>query len=680
MFASSPLDQPTTLFAMIGSVRLVTRSAITRAPQQSTSLARHFTPCATRASSPPTPTRAPTFTTPEVVVSYAEEDTTKPLPPTDLPVEDYASPLMHTASIFSTIFRYTVFGSVTVVALSLTGLVAVHMWVEHKELAGVAPVSDEEDPQRWSEEVDGWSGAHRGGGTDPRLGMFARAAVRGAWIAQNWGGASVASPVSSVGSAFGAGGAMIGKESLAMGKEVGDASWQLAEAYLVFALDKAEKKGISLVSDSQTDTPGVDRAAIELEERLAGLREKIGGRIKLEEAREGWERIYYALSVSPGGSRWQKRQQIKATKKLGDISARLAEAWKEGSATKSLEKVKAEGWFLVGLLPALADIEGDLAFQAAPTQSTSLLSIFSRSPSSTTNTIRPEIAHLVDLLDHHVSAPFTVDPATSRAILNSLISLETFLARDRNLVAAQAVQRSSLAFANSLHHSPYFQSDKRITSWLHQRVDDKPTSVLPWEDKSWVGAALSQIFLITRTSLFATHLAEVSIALGQPEPDALVLLQGAINDCERTADVLSNSPYLLPVTGLSHFSGSTETKHRKEFGKGARGIVRDANVTGAMAARLTAFVHETGCGGLAAKKGKAVSKREQARIAVWCGGDAVAEAFYSKAMEFSTGRTGGKDVKGRGEGSVLDERGYREAQMGFERTRKRVLEAEKERR
>lgn len=639
-------------------------------------------------SSPCLLARPPSFTTPELPpTTYDDHDPTRPLPPTDLPVEDYASPLLHTASLFGSLFRYATFASVTIVLVGLGGLTGLHLWVEKVELAGPRREDEERDTQRWSEEVEGWTGGYRGGGTDPRLGTFARAAIRGAWISQHWGG-GVGSPVAaSVGSPFGAGGAMIGSVAdSGLGKEVGDAGWQMAESYLVYALGKVEKKGISLVfpDSGPRGTHQVDRAAVELEERLAGLRERIGGRFKLEQAREGWERVYYALSASTEPTGWQKRERIRATKKLGDLSARLADMWREGSEERALEKVKAEGWFLGGLLPALAEVEGESLVRekvdkvASPAASFFAFWSHSHPPSQTdthtpiSSTLRPELAKLVHLLDHHVASASPTshpDPAASRAILNSLVSLETFLARDRNLVAAESVQRAALAFAQSLHLSPHFSSQKRISTWLYSRDTPAPvpSSTLPWTDSAWVGPSLSQIFLITRTSLFSTHLAEVSLALSQPEPAALMLLQGAINDCERAVAVLETSPFVKPLSGLAKLSSSKEARLRREYEKGARGAWRDARVTGSMAARLVAFVHERGCGGGAGVKR---SKREESRVKEWCGGDVTAESFFAKAMDFS----GGEKVEG--EVKAVDERGFREAEIGFERTRKRVLEAE----
>lgn len=662
--------------------------------------------------------RQPTFTTPvEPVKTYTAEDAAKPLPPTDLPVEDYASPLLHTASFFHQLFRYAVFTSVGIVLVGVGSVAAVHAWVEKVELAGGAVEGNAEaDPEGWAEELEGWSGAWRGGGTDPRLGFFARAAIRGAWISQHWGGGIVASPVSQTqqtlrtsnptGNPFASslGGTMIGGKSVeqpSLGTEVGDAGWRLAESYLVYALNRAEKKGISLVfpeghergapqphptSVTYATTPGgasgVDRAAVELEERLAGLRERIGGRYKLEEAREGWERIYYALSAASEPTGWETREKLRATRKLGELSARLALLWRAGTEERELEQSKAEGWLLGGLLPELAkadhrrldhstlagDAPSSLKKVASPmssffafwshshpsaTSSSPTLSTIP-TPSSPSTPLRPELSTLVDLLTTHDSSASPLHPATYRAIIASLISLEAQLARQHSLPAAHALQSSGLHFTQLLlPHSPTTPTTL-------------PTPTLSSSSSAVASAshALTHLHLATRTSVLSTHLAEVSLALRLPstEPFSLDLLQGSINTSEAVLHALEPSPLLkVKPTGWS-------SAREKILGRAAKQVQRDARVTGAMSANLVALVHEMGPRKSVASSwglGKGKGKEE----IEWCGGPAVAEAFYAKAIEFAKGE--GKDDEGE------DVQGMRIAKEGFERVRQKVLSEKK---
>lgn len=365
--------------------------------------------------------------------------------------------------------------------------------------------------------------------------------------------------------------------------EIGDAGWQQAEGYLLFAIDSAQQKGISLSSPGGGAGDAVDRTALELEQRLASLRELIGGRYKLNEARDGWERIYYALSAATNPTPSDVRERTKATKKLGDISARLAEMYDAGSEERRCEMNKAEGWLLGGLLTVLGAGAGmenvDIVAKGkAASPSSGFFGFWARSHppgTTTTTTIRPEIRALVDALSLHATSPTPpFDPATSRTLLNSLTTLETFLARDRNLLAAQGVQSSSLSFTRSLSTpSPDIVRTEKILS----RTTDK-------------SAALHQLYLVVRESIFATHLAEVSLALGQSATEPTRLLVGAITDSQAVVTALETSALAAPLSFFASFSSSQESVLQRRLGKSARNLLRDAALTGSMAASLSAIV------------------------------------------------------------------------------------------
>ncbi|GAA5885288.1 hypothetical protein JCM6882_009555 [Rhodosporidiobolus microsporus] len=653
-------------------------------------------------SSPIRLARPPTFTTPEPDApaphpanqqqqQHDPSTPLPPLPPTNLPVEDYASPLLHTASFFSSLFRYAVFGSVALVSLSVGGLVAVHLYVEHVQLAPPKlALSADDDPEEWAEELEGWSGAHTGnGGTDPRLGLVARAAVRGAWISQHWGGGLVAAPTathapatapaassSSSSSPFGAlarpGGQMIGHqdEVASRGRQVSDAGWAMAERYLVFALDKAAKRGVSLVDsvdwEAHVEHGGVDRAAVELEERLAGLRERIGGRYKLEAAREGWERIYYAVAASPTTDRatergrreaeWERREKLKASRKLGELSARIAELWREGSDERLVENRKAEGWFVGGLVPVLAEEEGrslkgkaldDLVPAAASepkatkhaSPSSSFFGFWSRShppsspsPSSPSPSgdLTPELAHLVALVPSSASSSTSLaplPPSTSRAILSSLVSLETFLARRRDsstlssasptssssaplahLSAAAALQRATIAFAEGLIASS--SSSSAFPASSTPAAADTPATL---------SRTLSHLFYLTRLAALETHLAECGVALSVGASSKRRRGGGvATQDVDAALERLKRAEgaaaqVLAAVQGegvLAQLSQEDEGKGKKKaagggevgklFGEQAKRVRRDAEKVRGIAEGLRGVVE--GLGGAGQKK------------------------------------------------------------------------------
>ncbi|BGP37887.1 hypothetical protein JCM10449v2_001813 [Rhodotorula kratochvilovae] len=538
------------------------------------------------ASAPRTLARPPSFTTPEPGEEPAPppHDPSKPLPPlppTNLPVEDYASPLVHTASFFSQLFRYAVYGSVAIVLSAAGALVAVHLYVEHVELAAPDLDPARDDPDDWLAERDGWSGLHTTarGGTDPRLGVVARAAVRGAYIAQTWGAGVAASPLAASAPAANAsaspfavarmGGEMIGarQDAAAQGRQANDSGWLLAERYLVFALQRAAQRGIALEDsaawEEHVENGGVDRAAVELEERLAGVRERIGGRARLEAARGGWERIYYALEASPSDpsgaaasdvSAWERREKLLATRKLGELSARIADLWREGTDERRVENDKAEGWFLGGLVAVLAAGEGqslkgaaldalvpghDAADPIAQTKhlspSSSFFGFWSRShppvtppsptggvipgptplalpPSSPSPHLSPEQAHLLALLPRAAAAPALSTPATQRALLASLVSLETFLARRRD--SSSTPTPSSLAAAQALQSAALLHA-RTLASPSASASSSPPADTL---EPARISRALSAAYTATRTAALETHLAECTLALSALAP------------------------------------------------------------------------------------------------------------------------------------------------------------------
>ncbi|KAI5475391.1 hypothetical protein MNV49_001459 [Pseudohyphozyma bogoriensis] len=581
------------------SSRLLTRLRPTPAP----SAARLAAPLARPLSSSSRRLeRAPTFTTDEPAPK--PHDSSVPLPAANIPVDAYASPLLTTQSVLYRTFRYSVFGSVAIVLLFAGTFAGFHVYVEQQLPRAAA--GENEDEQGWSEELEGWTGGYLGGGTDPRVGLKGRMAIRAAWFAQNWGVRTRIDVPDDHG-----GGAFIGKAATKE-HEIKDPKWEAAETYLCIAALQMDKKGISVTVPRQDG--GIDRAALELEQRLAGVREKLGGRYKLVAAREGWERVYYALSAVAEPGAWEKRERLRATKKLGEISARLAGTWVEGSVEHKEEMEKAKGWLYGGLIPVLGEFTESTSTLAESKKSvgpkTSFFGFWSHShPSADTSSSTSPHSTLISLLSSSLSST-PPPPATSRAILNSLLSLETFLARSHQLPEAKSLQSSALVYANALH--PSLSSTPSVLSTGQGRsstVEGVNSDRLQsqWRQKKWAASALSEIFLLTRTSLFATHLAEVTIALNpKSTPTSLTLLQGAINDSEHALDAASTAPAKLSDHALE---------------RAFKAIQRDSKLTGGMAAKLVAFVHES-CG------------KQKGRKESWCGGDVTAELFWAKALTF----------------------------------------------
>lgn len=128
----------------------------------------------------------------------------------------------------------------------------VHLYVEKVCLA--APSREDTDEYGWASENQGWTGGPRGG-TDPRLGMKARHALRGAWICQEWGAGSSGAVERSVHTSafhpdFVAARSMISVPSDSdegaanRGRLRVDRGYELADEYVDLAIREARRKGL----------------------------------------------------------------------------------------------------------------------------------------------------------------------------------------------------------------------------------------------------------------------------------------------------------------------------------------------------------------------------------------------------------------------------------------------------
>jgi hypothetical protein len=188
---------------------------------------------------------------------------------TDYESTEYSAPFLATASIFGRIFRIAVYGSVLITVSALSIWEASNLAIEHVSMGRALPLMHDE--YAWEEdEQEAWSGNHTGGGTDSRLDFWTRLAIRSAYSSQS----APAGPLQ-VGQS---GARLIQNAREAM--VVPDQGYLTAERHLVYAITTAREQKIELP----------DRAIIELEMRLASVRERAAGQAYLIGARKGYER------------------------------------------------------------------------------------------------------------------------------------------------------------------------------------------------------------------------------------------------------------------------------------------------------------------------------------------------------------------------------------------------------
>ncbi|KIJ69404.1 hypothetical protein HYDPIDRAFT_106009 [Hydnomerulius pinastri MD-312] len=210
----------------------------------------------------------------------------------------FARPTVFTIDFFKRFAKLSILG---ILALGITGWTVfegTHMWVETVELA--SELDDEIRRWEWDRDAEKWSGGELGG-TDPGLGFKGRHAVRGSWMAENWGVGSGASAVGFSGKGpQGAG-----------GLNVIEARLDYAQRYLELAVQIAEGKMGSGKIRPQTIN--------ELVARHGAILERMGTRDAFFEARSKYERVWAGL---PGRGSDAARVALK----LGDLNFRIGDS------------------------------------------------------------------------------------------------------------------------------------------------------------------------------------------------------------------------------------------------------------------------------------------------------------------------------------------------------------------
>jgi len=211
--------------------------------------------------------------------------------PLNVITQNYSNPASFATEYFGRVFKYSLVGLITLGVTLGTAFEATHFYVENVALAA------ETDPDvrewEWDLQGDRWS-PPGSGGTEPALGFRCRHAVRGAWMAQNWG--------------TGPGESVIGGPN---SSNVVDSATQSAQDFLKIAINMAMTGRVN-GSDISEDTLRV------LITRHATLLESLGHKDSLLEARSELERMWKVFP--PSGVEASQIAQW-----LGDLNRRLGD-------------------------------------------------------------------------------------------------------------------------------------------------------------------------------------------------------------------------------------------------------------------------------------------------------------------------------------------------------------------
>lgn len=335
---------------------------------------------------------------------------------------------------------------------------------------------------------ESWSGSFSHPGTDPRLGVKGRHAVRSAWMCVHWGGGISPSVLFGGGAAgnSGLGRTAITSMSDAKSLQVED-GMILAMQYLTLAVEIAKQKGITLPDtgairaglvgkeEVEQQLRRLDPLAVALEARLAAVKERQGSRGALESAIGSYEKLYDVETLT--GAKEGERLVRLATK-LADLHTALRQ-------TKD-----AEGW--LNRAVAIAASAGALTPQSPSSLAENSVDIeeqgkkgvvrgwFSKFPSPATP---PPVLEVVD-----GNAP---SPALTRSLITALISKSAFHATSSSLHQALQTQMSAL----------------QLTTAELSRLSS------PTTPSSSIQEELHKLWLTHHQSILNLHVAETIFAL-----------------------------------------------------------------------------------------------------------------------------------------------------------------------
>lgn len=431
-------------------------------------------------------------------------------------MQSFGTPLAQFVHTISRIARIITFTALGVATIGVVSFEAAHQYVEHIAMPAASPLSSkgEADEFGWSQLAleESWSGSPSHTGTDPRLGIKGRHAVRSAWMCVNWGGGISPGVLFGGGAAGNSGLGRTAITSMESAKTLKvDDGMILAMQYLNLAVQIAARKGIKLpdtdairaglVSEvaAKEQLSNVDPLALALEARLAAVKERQGSRGALESAIASYEKLYDIASMTSQGDKASKL--VRLATKLGDLHSALdkeeeAGEWlnraisiaamagahtPETQDTSFREQVQEKskqghlgGWFSKASPPAASSTAAELPAPAAVARPKAETEGSSRVPS----------------------------PALSRSLITTLVSKSAFHARSRtpsSLQQALQTQMSALQLASA--------ELERISS----HASSQP-------------AELHNLWLTHHQSILDLHVAETIFALTRSQSTSSKLL------------------------------------------------------------------------------------------------------------------------------------------------------------
>lgn len=413
-------------------------------------------------------------------------------------LQSFGTPFAQFVHTLSRIARMITFSALGLGLVSISTYELTHQYIEFYKMPAASASSN--DPYGWASQAEDESWGPNSG-TDSRLGLKGRHAVRSAWMSVNWGGGISPSIIFSGTGNSGLGRTAVSSVANSRSLHIED-GMILAARYMDVALQTARERGITLP----------DPSAIALEYRSASIRERQGSPVFVSSAIDTFERIYDALQPSDAAKR------VRLANKLGDLNAALG------------KRDEAERWLLRAV-----DVARDAGAAAPPAPDSVLPHTDDPSHKSSSSrgwfsgwrgskktvevpaapTVQPGTNTNLNSITTSAGAP---TPVLTRSLLSTLLSLSALYAQN------PARDQASLRHALQIQASAHKLADLELASSPSTTAD----------------ARLHRASVLLSRSILALHLAETVYAL-QPRQLTRPWLVQASADAESALAALDQS-------------------------------------------------------------------------------------------------------------------------------------------
>ncbi|KAA1066096.1 hypothetical protein PGT21_021186 [Puccinia graminis f. sp. tritici] len=521
------------------------------------------------------------------------------------------------------VLRAVVYGGLGLGISATVGFFGLHLWVEHLELPRPAQESIKEEDRwyGWDDQIEGWSGAHLGKGTDPRLGWRIRALIRAAWVAENWQSGQLAVDADQP-----------DHHHLTDGRLI-DSAYAISQSRLQQAILMAKEAGLTLE----------DRSLFELQLRLAHICQRINTPTSLLKSYEIYSQLWTSCVDSidrfdpPGQTSkdWPVRQAIRIADHLAQIGFKIAALERPVDGSRATFHQQAAENYLVwavtrglGIEPSL---EHPVGLQSVAQSQASKPSVWSTvfgqldrqaaksgDSSPVTSALDSHLEPISQQLRTLSGLPTTSEPAFKPALLRQTIS--SLLDLSVHLVSVD--MQKALAIQDLI--------DQFVSSAIKTQEDQSSHSADARLHYHWLGS---------RAALSAVYLSEIGQAVKQMTDRAIV------DRCRHALEIADSTLSSLEkdVGSSDVFQPGLIRSWSGRLSEPLESLRRDVRFTASMASTFLGLKYES-----CPSKSSLLKSAHLQSSFDWCylpqsdhqaaqTGCQVAKLFFQRAVDYSLG-------------------------------------------